>query len=186
VREKEWIKGQLLSASYRFSLLTRVILKDNEGTVLWLARDALVHSRPLRPSAPARKRWAVGQIEVGKQLYVTAPSPSRTPISGKKNPRSLARVANAVRRGPASSLRRALTVTEFMNDILPGNGVELPGVHIVISKDKAAKLGIVMTGHPSVSTGIDRLLGFLKRGMEFESSIGIDAHFFDCEKLRAR
>ena len=116
--------------------------------------------------------WAVGQIEVGKRLYVTAAPASRTPISRKKNPRSLARVANAVRHGPPPSLRRALTVTEFMNDVLPGNGVELPGVHIVIGKDKAAKLGIVMTGHPSVSSGINRLVGFLKRGMEFERGIG--------------
>ena len=73
-----------------------------------------------------------------------------------------------------------------MNHVLPGNGVKLPGVHIVIGKDKAPKLGIVMTGHLSVSSGIDRLIGLFKRGMEFERGIRIDAHVFDCEKFRAR
>lgn len=41
-REKEQIKGELLSGNYCFSLLTRITLKDGEDTDLWSARDALV------------------------------------------------------------------------------------------------------------------------------------------------
>lgn len=41
-QQKEPIKADLLSANYRFSLLTRVTLKDGEDTDLWSARDALV------------------------------------------------------------------------------------------------------------------------------------------------
>ena len=41
-REKEQIKDELLSGNYRFSLLTRITLKDGEDTDLWSARDALV------------------------------------------------------------------------------------------------------------------------------------------------
>lgn len=41
-REKEQIKAELLSGSYRFSLLTRMTLKDGDDTDLWSARDALV------------------------------------------------------------------------------------------------------------------------------------------------
>jgi len=41
-REKETIKCELLSGNYRFSLLTRITLKDGEDTDLWSARDALV------------------------------------------------------------------------------------------------------------------------------------------------
>jgi len=40
--EKERIKADLLSGNYRFSLLTRITLKDGEDTDLWSARDALV------------------------------------------------------------------------------------------------------------------------------------------------
>ena len=40
--EKERIKGELLSGNYRFSLLSRCMLKDGEDTDLWSARDALV------------------------------------------------------------------------------------------------------------------------------------------------
>jgi RNA-directed DNA polymerase len=36
------VKDELRSASYRFSLLTRVTLKDGGETDLWSARDALV------------------------------------------------------------------------------------------------------------------------------------------------
>jgi hypothetical protein len=46
LREKAQIKGQLLSGNYRFSLLSRVTLKDGEETDLWSARDALM----LKPS----------------------------------------------------------------------------------------------------------------------------------------
>jgi hypothetical protein len=42
VREKERIKGELLSGNYRFSLLSRITLKDGDDTDLWSARDALV------------------------------------------------------------------------------------------------------------------------------------------------
>jgi RNA-directed DNA polymerase len=42
LREKEQIKADLLSGNYRFSLLTRITLKDSEDTDLWSARDALV------------------------------------------------------------------------------------------------------------------------------------------------
>jgi hypothetical protein len=41
-REKEQIKADLLSGNYRFSLLTRITLKDGEDTDLWSARGALV------------------------------------------------------------------------------------------------------------------------------------------------
>ncbi len=41
-REKEQIKRELLSGNYRFSLLSRITLKDGEDTELWSARDALV------------------------------------------------------------------------------------------------------------------------------------------------
>jgi RNA-directed DNA polymerase len=41
-RQKEQIKGELTSGNYRFSLLTRITLKDSEDTDLWSARDALV------------------------------------------------------------------------------------------------------------------------------------------------
>jgi hypothetical protein len=41
-REKERIKGELLSGNYRFSLLSRITLKNGEETDLWSARDALV------------------------------------------------------------------------------------------------------------------------------------------------
>jgi len=41
-REKETIKRELLSGNYRFSLLTRITLKDGDDTDLWSARDALV------------------------------------------------------------------------------------------------------------------------------------------------
>jgi RNA-directed DNA polymerase len=41
-REKAQIKDELLSGNYRFSLLTRITLKDGEETDLWSARDALV------------------------------------------------------------------------------------------------------------------------------------------------
>jgi hypothetical protein len=36
-REKERIKGELLSGDYRFSLLSRITLKDGEQTDLWSA-----------------------------------------------------------------------------------------------------------------------------------------------------
>jgi hypothetical protein len=42
LREKEQIKADLPSGNYRFSLLTRITLKDGEDTDLWSARDALV------------------------------------------------------------------------------------------------------------------------------------------------
>jgi len=42
LREKAQIKDQLLSGNYRFSLLSRVTLKDGDETDLWSARDALV------------------------------------------------------------------------------------------------------------------------------------------------
>ena len=41
-REKEKIKDELHAGSYRFSLLSRMMLKDGEETDLWSARDALV------------------------------------------------------------------------------------------------------------------------------------------------
>jgi len=41
-RDKAQIKDELQSGSYRFSLLSRVTLKDGEETDLWSARDALV------------------------------------------------------------------------------------------------------------------------------------------------
>ena len=41
-REKEQIKAELLSGNYRFSLLTRITLKDGDDADLWSARDALV------------------------------------------------------------------------------------------------------------------------------------------------
>jgi hypothetical protein len=41
-RAKEQIKNELLSGGYRFSLLSRITLKDGAGTDLWSARDALV------------------------------------------------------------------------------------------------------------------------------------------------
>jgi RNA-directed DNA polymerase len=41
-REKEQIRDELLSGTYRFSPLSRITLKDGEDTVLWSARDALV------------------------------------------------------------------------------------------------------------------------------------------------
>ena len=40
--EKEQIKDELRSGSYRFSLLSRVTLKNGEDADLWSARDALV------------------------------------------------------------------------------------------------------------------------------------------------
>ena len=40
--EKQRVKNELLSGDYRFSLLTRITLKDGEDTDLWSARDALV------------------------------------------------------------------------------------------------------------------------------------------------
>jgi RNA-directed DNA polymerase len=40
--EKEHIKRELQAGSFRFSLLTRITLKDGEETDLWSARDALV------------------------------------------------------------------------------------------------------------------------------------------------
>ncbi len=40
--EKEKIKDELQAGSYRFSLLSRVTLKNGEETDLWSARDALV------------------------------------------------------------------------------------------------------------------------------------------------
>jgi RNA-directed DNA polymerase len=42
LREKAQIKEQLRSGSYRFSLMSRVTLKDGDETYLWSARDALV------------------------------------------------------------------------------------------------------------------------------------------------
>src|SRR5437879_1908925 len=42
LREKEQIKADLLSGNYRFSLLSRITLTDDEDTDLWSARDALV------------------------------------------------------------------------------------------------------------------------------------------------
>jgi hypothetical protein len=41
-REKQRIKGELHVGNYRFSLLSRITLKDGEDTDLWSARDALV------------------------------------------------------------------------------------------------------------------------------------------------
>ncbi|MBI1875497.1 MAG: hypothetical protein HYS05_16635 [Acidobacteria bacterium] len=41
-QQKEQIKAELLSAHYRFSLLTHITRKDGEDTDLWSARDALV------------------------------------------------------------------------------------------------------------------------------------------------
>ena len=41
-RKKEQIKDELLSGNYRFSLLTRITLKDGDDADLWSARDALV------------------------------------------------------------------------------------------------------------------------------------------------
>lgn len=41
-REKEQIRRELLSGNYRFSLLSRITLKDGEDTDLWSACDALV------------------------------------------------------------------------------------------------------------------------------------------------
>jgi hypothetical protein len=41
-REKEQIKNELLSGNYRFSLLSRITIKDGEDTDLWSACDALV------------------------------------------------------------------------------------------------------------------------------------------------
>jgi RNA-directed DNA polymerase len=41
-REKEHIKDQLRSGNYRFSLLSRIMLKNGDETDLWSARDALV------------------------------------------------------------------------------------------------------------------------------------------------
>jgi RNA-directed DNA polymerase len=41
-REKESIKRELHAGSFRFSLLSRVTLKDGKETDLWSARDALV------------------------------------------------------------------------------------------------------------------------------------------------
>jgi RNA-directed DNA polymerase len=40
--EKEQIKNELLSGNYRFSLLSRITLKDGDDTDLWSAHDALV------------------------------------------------------------------------------------------------------------------------------------------------
>jgi hypothetical protein len=41
-REKERIKAELLSANYRFALLSRITVKTGDETDLWSARDALV------------------------------------------------------------------------------------------------------------------------------------------------
>ena len=41
-QQKEQIKAELFSANYRFSLLTRITLKDGEDTDPWSASDALV------------------------------------------------------------------------------------------------------------------------------------------------
>src|ERR1700704_1944426 len=41
-REKQRIKGELHVGNYRFSLLSRITLKDGEETDLWSASDALV------------------------------------------------------------------------------------------------------------------------------------------------
>ena len=41
-REKAQIQDELRSGSYRFSLLSRITLKDGDDTDLWSARDALV------------------------------------------------------------------------------------------------------------------------------------------------
>jgi len=40
--EKQRIRDELLSGSYRFSLLARITRKDGEETDLWCSRDALV------------------------------------------------------------------------------------------------------------------------------------------------
>jgi RNA-directed DNA polymerase len=42
LHEKQRIKHDLQSSSYRFSLLSRVTLRDGDGADLWSARDALV------------------------------------------------------------------------------------------------------------------------------------------------
>jgi len=41
-RDKAQIRDELRSGSYRFSLLSRITLKDDDDTDLWSARDALV------------------------------------------------------------------------------------------------------------------------------------------------
>jgi hypothetical protein len=51
---------------------------------------------------------------------------------------------------------RALPVAEFVNNVLPGNRVKCPGIHVVVGKHKAAKPRIVMAGHPLVSRRINR------------------------------
>jgi hypothetical protein len=53
--EKEQIRGELHSGSFRFLLLSRITLKDGENTDLWLARDALVWP-PLRLRCTSRDR----------------------------------------------------------------------------------------------------------------------------------
>jgi RNA-directed DNA polymerase len=41
-REREQMKQELRAGSYRFSLQTRITLKNGDETDLWSARDALV------------------------------------------------------------------------------------------------------------------------------------------------
>jgi len=52
--EKKQIKDELLAGSFRFSLLSRITLKDGDETDLWSARDALVLARQL----PVSRRCA--------------------------------------------------------------------------------------------------------------------------------
>jgi RNA-directed DNA polymerase len=73
-REKEQIKNALLSGNYRFSLLTRMTLKDGEDTDLWSARDALVlkalalvlgEQLPVSRRCPTSRATAVPNMRCG-------------------------------------------------------------------------------------------------------------------------
>ena len=55
----------------------------------------------------------------------------------------------------------------------------------MIGKNKAAKPGIVMAGHPFVFRRIDRLFRRSNRGVEFKRGIGVNADVLDCQKLSA-
>lgn len=77
--EKEQIKGELLSGNYRFSLLTRITLKDGEDIDLWSARDALVLKAP----------WAgAGQAPAGLAPMHPPQGPRRCEVCRARGPRS--------------------------------------------------------------------------------------------------
>jgi hypothetical protein len=85
LREKEQIKADLLSGNYRFSLLTRITLKDGEDTDLWSARDAL-SSKLLRlcsantcrshALALTSRAMAVPSMRCGRSAIISPPTAS--------------------------------------------------------------------------------------------------------------